>query len=276
VTIGAVWANYELAARPGLWMASDSRISDGGGRLIDEGIKLYELPMVCSKPDEQGFFTVPFHATSFGMVCAGGSLVYQQVYGAMVPILTTLISDGTQIPTVAAVATLAGELTTRYVRSLGHRRRDAHRVELIVGGHTIGLAPPQAFALRARLDDDDMVAFSPEELPLEDGQVHFIGDHLAEASSLLSRFQARDEPGAPRQRAALNVIRVLIDDPSAETTGGEVQIGHAIAAAFRRVATIVPDRGNEPRALRLLNAIDVDDLPPVGPCAIGLGGMVSP
>lgn len=43
VTLGAIWLNDEQPESPRLWMATDSRISDEVGSLIDEGIKLYEL-----------------------------------------------------------------------------------------------------------------------------------------------------------------------------------------------------------------------------------------
>jgi len=41
MTLAAVWCSYETPQAPTLWMASDSRIGDAHGALIDEGIKLF-------------------------------------------------------------------------------------------------------------------------------------------------------------------------------------------------------------------------------------------
>jgi hypothetical protein len=61
MTLLAVWCAEER-----LWMASDSRLSDGGGPLIDEGVKIFELPVVCRAFSEQaGFFPDVYFATSF-------------------------------------------------------------------------------------------------------------------------------------------------------------------------------------------------------------------
>jgi hypothetical protein len=121
-----------------------------------------------------------------------------------------------------------------------------------------------------------MVEYRPEPLSLGPGAAHFIGAQLEDAQRLYREFVKRDEPGSSRHRAPLNVIRTLIEDPEAPTIGGEVQVGHVVNWAFRRVASCVPDRGHPPRPRMLLNSIDLDALGTVGPCALGLKGMVTP
>lgn len=275
MTIGAIWLNDEDLHAARLWMATDSRISDREGKLIDEGLKLYELPVLCLRPGASGLFDTPFYSTSIGMACAGSSLIYQHVYGTLVPILGSLIGDGSCIPAVAAFAVLAAAVTSRYVRSLGQRRHDSHKVEIVVGGQSPG-RPGEAYILSAELDSDGLIQFVPSRLALDAGDVHFIGQHTTEASALLRELQAANEPGAPAKRAALNVIRRFIDDPDKPTIGGEVQIGYTVGTMFRRAATVVPEPGKAPKALSLLNSINLDELPPVGPCRIGIQGMITP
>jgi hypothetical protein len=275
VTIGAVWVNEERVGDPALWMATDSRISDQGGTLIDEGIKLFELPVICRKPDAAGWFTEAFYSTSIGMVCAGGSLVYQHVHGTLVPILSNLIGGGSSVPTVEAFAALTAAVVTKYVRSLGQRRRDAHRVALVIGGKTPGY-PHDAFILEPDLGRDELIAFRPRRLDLRDGAVHFVGEHVDEARVLIDDLRRESEPGAATDRAALSVIRRFIDDPNKPSIGGGVQIGFTVGTSFRRVASVVPRTGEAPKTMSLLNGIDLDDLPNVGPCRIGITGMVSP
>jgi hypothetical protein len=249
MTSCAVWANYEVHVSPTLWMATDSRISDDKARLIDQGIKLYEVPYVCWRPGESGFFDTPFFASSIGMAAAGGSLVYQHVYGTAVPVLSHLIVTGQAVPSLADIAVLIGRITTTYVRSLGQRRSDAMRVTIAVGGQ-LPAGRPEAYKLAPAVGNDGLVYFPALPSNLAPGTVHFIGDRQKAAEAMVTEIAARNEPGAPRDRAALNVIRQLIDDPAVETIGGEVQIGYTTpAGGFRRVASVVPDRGNEPKAL---------------------------
>jgi hypothetical protein len=276
VTLGAIWCNDEEPGPRRLWMATDSRISDDEGKLIDEGIKLYELPIVCRSPGPSRFYDSPFFTTAVGMAGAGGSLVYQHVCGTLVPILGNLIGAGTAVPSMADIASLTSAVTTRYVRSLGEwRPSGAYRVTLVVGGESAEDGP-EAYKLSPHMAEDGLLAFVAEPLDLETGVVHFIGDRIEDARAMLDDLAERNEPGAPRHRVALNVIRAFIDDPRVPTIGGDVQIGYTTGRGFRRVASVIPDRTQPEKALRLLNSIDLDALPPVGPCAIGIDGMVSP
>ena len=273
VTLGAIWLNDEQPESPRLWMATDSRISDEVGSLIDEGIKLYEVPVVCRSPGPSGFFDTPFFTTSVGVVGAGGTLVYQQVCGTLVPILGNLTSTGRAVPSIGDIASFAGGVATHYVRSLGARRpNDAAKVTLVVGGESAdgGL---QAYRLSPDTADGGLLTFAVEPLDLQPRAVHFIGDKTEDARTRLQEVVAKDEPGASKYRAALNVIREFINDPDRVSIGGDVQIGFTTGRGFRRVASFVPDNAN---ALRLLNSIDLDSLPAVGPCDIGIEGMVSP
>lgn len=277
MTLLAVWRNHEEPGSPRLWIATDSRISDETGKLIDEGIKLYELPVVCRRPGPSGFFDTPFYVTSIGMAGAGGSLVFQHVYGTLVPILGNLIGGGARVPAVGELALCASEIATRYVRSLGQRRpRDAARVTIVIGGDSVDKGSPQAYKLSPRVPRGGLLEFAPELLELEPPAVHFMGDRVRDAQALLSDMRKREAPGASYHRVPLNVIRAFIDDPDIPSVGGEVQIGYTTGQGFRRVASVVPDRHRPPKALRLLNSIDLDALPSVGPCSVGIEAMIAP
>src|SRR5215218_623450 len=118
MTLAAAWCNYEREDAPSVWMASDSRISADEAPLIDEGIKIYELPVICRVPGEQGFFDEEVIATSVGIACAGSSLVFQHVAGTLVPILSNLISVDRRAISISDIAHLIAKVTTLYVRSV--------------------------------------------------------------------------------------------------------------------------------------------------------------
>ena len=91
MSLAAVWGNYEQPERPCLWMAADSRLSDASGPLIDQGMKLFEVPITCRGPGPSGFFDQPFVSRSVGMVAVGWSLVFHHVYATMVAMLSSLV-----------------------------------------------------------------------------------------------------------------------------------------------------------------------------------------
>lgn len=273
MTLAATWCSYEPPLPPRLWMASDSRISDEAAPLIDEAIKIYEVPIVCRAPGNSGFFDRISFEGAVGLLGAGASLVFQQVYGTVVPLLGNLIQPTDFVPTLEEVAAFIGRVTTIYVRSLGWRRSDAGRVTIIVGGESS--FGPQAYELAPSLGDQGLVEFIPEPITLGDGIANFIGDRIEEAQDLYRELAARDEPGASRQRAALNVIRRFIDDEGVTSIGGDLQIGYTAAGRFRRVASVTPgSRGPSAPARYQLNSFDLDELGPmVGHCRVGIDAI---
>jgi len=156
MTLGAVWCSYETPEAPALWMASDSRISADEGRLIDEGVKVFEIPVVCRGAGPAGFFDQIYLEGTIGLTCAGGTLVFQNVYGTLVPMLGNLISPQRAVPSVEDIADLIGRLMTLYVKSLGARRPSAHHVSIVVGGVSAG-GLPVAFDLSPRIGPHGLV-----------------------------------------------------------------------------------------------------------------------
>jgi hypothetical protein len=256
-------------------MASDSRISAEKGRLIDEGVNVFEIPVICRGAGRDGSFDQRYFESTIGLACAGGTLVFQNVYGTLVPMLGNLISPARAIPSVVDIADLIGRLMTLYVRSLGARRPDAHQVSIVVGGSEVD-GSPVAFELRSTVGPDALIEFLPMEVDLSPRKVRFIGESIGEAEELVQELIARNEPGASRDRAALNVIRSFIDDEAKPTIGGDVQIGHTARGAFRRVASVAPGPTHSKRSLRRLNSIGLDELGLVGQCVIGTEAMTTP
>ncbi|HEV7483041.1 MAG TPA: hypothetical protein VGO13_08070 [Solirubrobacterales bacterium] len=228
---------------------------------------------ICSTIGPSGFFDRISFEGAVGLLGAGASLVFQHVSGSVVPLLGNLIQPTDVAPTLAEVAAFIGRVTTIYVRSLGWRRSDAGRVTIIVGGESS--SGPQAYELAPRLGDQGLVEFVPEPITLGDGIARFIGDRTGEAQDLYRELAARDEPGASRRRAALNVIRRFIDDKEITSIGGDLQIGYTAAGRFRRVASVTPGgQGPSAPARYQLNSIDLDKLGPmVGHCRVGINAV---
>lgn len=118
MSLVAIWQNAEEPEQASIWVVTDSRISDAVGVLLDEGTKLFSVPIVCRGPGDDGFFSLPYFVQDVGLACVGGTLLYQHVYACMVPVLSSLIGDGLLVPSLEDVAETTATITSKYVVSL--------------------------------------------------------------------------------------------------------------------------------------------------------------
>ena len=273
MTLTAVWVNREEPEAPRLWMTADSRISDETGPLVDQGNKLFVVPVVCREPDPQGFYTTPFFTQTVGLMCFGGSLIYNNVYASVVPLVTSLIGGPqTAPPSLEELADVVGTLLTEYVRELGIRRGPAAaRVGMVVGGFCARHSAFEAHELRPGVDRNDLVMFARQGLGLTEGEVHFFGDALPDARASLERRRGKAAHPIVSERAPQRVVEELVASSQHATIGGDVQLGFTVGMNFQRVATTRSGPGA--RTTSYMNNIDIDAIGHVGPCAIGMTAM---
>jgi hypothetical protein len=258
-----------------LWIASDSRLSDEGGSLIDEGVKIFELPVICRGPSERsGEFTEVYYVNTVGLACSGHSLIYHQIQANLTPLLGNSIGMQCNVPSISDIANFTAAIGTQYVRSLGRRRpHTASRVPLLIAGWCPIQRALIAYEMHPQVEAG-WIEFVVTEIDLS--TPYFAGDRLDWAHELYREISGASVAEAPGTRAPLNVLRRMIDDPEAPTVGGDVQVGFTVGPAFRRVRTLRPIPGTEPKVAFWLNAICTDDLPRAGPCELGLMGSISP
>jgi hypothetical protein len=103
MTAIAIWCNHEIEENPGLWIAADSLVSSGGSKLINDGAKVFALPIICSSAGKNGFFTERYYEHTYGYCFAGDTLLDQNAYLSLVPLLSNLFSSISYIPSLADV-----------------------------------------------------------------------------------------------------------------------------------------------------------------------------
>jgi hypothetical protein len=269
-----VWLNEETQDSPAVWMVSDSRISSDGATPIDEGAKLFSLPIVCRGPDRSGHFTEPYFAQSIGMAGVVHALIYHHVYATLVPILNGLIGAPDSVPSLEDIAATVAKITTVYVASLGQNRRsDAHQVTLSLDGYCILHARYEAYRCAARFSDAMFERFEAVPLDLDGGRPHFFGDHIEVAHAAVENQRSEDPPPIVWHRSPQFVVRRFIEDPQYTTIGGDLQIGRAAGLSFVRGSTASPRVHGEPEVVLRVNNIDLEQVGMVGPCMIGITGM---
>ncbi|MFM6079751.1 MAG: hypothetical protein ACKPEO_22240 [Sphaerospermopsis kisseleviana] len=113
MTAIAIWFNDEYPDKPCLWVAGDSRVSkkektytgnDSYSTLIEDAAKIFTLPVVCKNPDENGFYSKIYYYHSYGYCFAGNTLLGQNSFLALMPLLSNLIANDDYIPPMNCVA----------------------------------------------------------------------------------------------------------------------------------------------------------------------------
>ena len=279
MTLVAMWLNEENPAHASLWVVSDSRISGGpGGAFLDEGAKLFSLPISCRGPAESGLFSPfnpPYFSQGIALAGAGNTLVFHHVYATIVPILGALIAIPTNVPTLEDVADAAARITTMYVRSLGQNwSRNPHRVELALGGYCHPDSEHEAYRLTPEFEDGMFSQFAATKLSLQGGEVHLFGDQRDEAHFAIEQRRSDHPKDIAWHRAPEFIVREFVnDDDQYPTIGGDVQIGYTVGHTFIRGATVSPKAFGQPAAVMKFNNIDLEEIGLIGPCRVGISSM---
>jgi hypothetical protein len=113
LTAIAIWYNSEIELNPGLWMAADTRVTRSGTVLIDDCSKVFNLPVICRSPDSQGFFSRVTYLHSYGYCFAGNTLMGQNAYLGMTPLLSNLITNDSSFPAMQDIASFVLKYLTR-------------------------------------------------------------------------------------------------------------------------------------------------------------------
>ena len=101
----AIWPSYIDLERPRIWASGDSLISQhGGSPLIQDGAKIFSVPVVCRSVGKDGLFSEPYFAHTLGYCFAGSTLMGQNSFLSAAPLLTTLTSEEKYIPSMEDVA----------------------------------------------------------------------------------------------------------------------------------------------------------------------------
>jgi len=100
MTAIAIWYNKEIETNPSLWVVSDSRVSKGASVLIEDAAKIFTLPIICKAPGTSDFFTDIYYQHSYGFCFAGSTLMGQNSFLALQPLLSNLSSAEHYIPSI--------------------------------------------------------------------------------------------------------------------------------------------------------------------------------
>jgi hypothetical protein len=95
-----------------MWVVGDTLVTGAAGQpLIGDVAKIFSLPVVCRCPGPQGLFSEKYFSHSLGYCFAGSTLMGQNSYLAIAPLLSNLISTSRYVPSMNDIA----DFTMRYL-----------------------------------------------------------------------------------------------------------------------------------------------------------------
>ncbi len=265
-----------------LWAAADSRVSSHDQRssrktIIDDAVKIMGLPLIARAPDPSGFFSEVYYAHTVGYAFAGSSLMGQNAYLALVPLLSNLISLERRPPALADVADYVARLLNRTFDETKHRGKES-LFEVAIFGFcscrqslaTYHFAPNASVETRGGM----AIKMTPCE-NLKDQDFIYLGDNKASMRDAVEKaFKGPNVPGRPASRAPRYVIADCIEDVSCGSIGGDLQLAIADREGFRPLALLKPRVIGTPEAYLSYLGHELDQsMQQVGSLGIGVKGM---
>ncbi len=260
-----------------MWVVGDTLVSGAAGQpLIGDAAKIFSLPIVCRSPGPQGFFSEEYFSHSLGYSFAGSTLMGQNSYLTIAPLLSSLISVSRYVPSMSDIA----DFTMRYLR----RTYDQYKIraasqatfEVCLFGWCHREHSLEAWHFRPELTDGEMRIASTRHTSMAFGDFIYLGSHKDHASRLLTEaFGKPAQPGLPSQRAPRRVVQNLIDDEAYPEIGGDQQLAIVNQHGFQAYTLLRPRVAGRPEAFMSYLGVELsDENSSVGEARVGGPGMV--
>lgn len=291
MTCVIVWHNKEEGRR--VWAVADTRISQETklpyiapqnsslseqGRLVtllDEGPKIYELLLEVRQPDDSGFCKKLIHSQRLGLAYAGNSLIANNVYIAIAPLLRSLITTSNESLSLLEIATWIAGFAEAYVRSRnfnGDTSRPAVS-EFALFGSCPRSRKLEIIHIKPSMANSSFSMQVVPFLPSDDAQCLVLGDHVEHIhSSIENARRSIEKKGLHWWRAPMLVLDDTIKHETFDSIGGAMQI--AIATEDFSFSLFRPVESDWPRPAQLLYlGLEMEKLGVLGKCQVGLPGI---
>jgi hypothetical protein len=275
VTSIVVWPNFELPQTPSLWVVGDTLVSAAGQPLIGDAAKIFILPVICRSPGLQGFFSEEYFSHSLGYCFAGSTLMGQNSYLAIAPLLSNLISVNRYVPSMMDIAEFMMRHLERAYNQYKVQAAAFAAFEVCLFGWCHRENSLEVWHFFPKLRDGEMRMTSTRHASMVFGDFIYLGSHKDHASRLLKEaFAQPSKPGAPSQRAPRRVVQNLIDDEAYPEIGGDQQLAIADQHGFQAYTLLRPRALGSPEAFMSYLGIELSvENSSVGEARVGGPGM---
>lgn len=277
MTAIAIWFNNESQEHPTLWVAADSRISASqtGRVLLEDGAKIFPLQIVCREPGADGFFSKVSYFHSIGFCFAGNTLMGQNAYLSLAPLLSNLISPTGYAPSMADIALYVHTYLQRTFDDYKSRVGEHAIFEAALFGYCHSIKGLAIIHFRPQMSDGMCVLGASTKNGMRTGEFQYLGDKKDLMTKRLSEaLSGMSSPGRPISRMPRYVIQDCIDDESLPSIGGDLQLGIASSFGFQPLALCKPRIVGQPEAfLSYLGRELTTELLHVGEARVGFPAL---
>ncbi len=278
MTAIVIWCNTEIPEYPSLWAAADSLVSrDSGSPLIGDAAKLFSLPVICRTPSADGFFSTLSSQRSYGYAFAGSTLVGQNTYLSLVPLLTNLISHEPYSPSLSDIAAYVSKYLSVTYDHVKVSMGPAAMFSIAIFGWCSVQRALELYSFQPEKAESGTYEIRCTQYRnLLGKQFVYLGDCSDRVSESIARaLENESTPGRPQSRSPRYVIEDCIQSADFPTIGGDLQLATANALGFHQYMLCRPRTPGRGEAYfsylgRELN----DQLTQLGTAKIGLLGMV--
>ncbi|WP_010455901.1 hypothetical protein [Pseudomonas mandelii] len=252
MTVAVVWFNE---AQRQIWCAADSRLSKGAGVLMDGGVKVFEVPVVCRK--EAGEFNwVVTGDYSFGFVFSGSSISALSTHAIVVAMSKNLVERQGEESSICLedIAKLFQFVGERQIKEIGERLgATEHPSSCLFDCVVFGICPKK----RALLAFE--VKTSIAEGVMSEIIVHEVGPGFCLAiGSGAETFNSMMKAGGKRV-PPLTVLTKMLSEEVRPDVGGYLQAGVVGEGGFR-VCPII-EKNSENTLVASFLGIEAESVP---------------
>lgn len=278
MTAIAIWFNDENPEHPSLWVASDSRVSKNqSSTLIDDAAKVFTLPVVCRCPGEDGFFSQIAYYHTYGYCFAGSTLLGQNTFLALIPLLSNLAAFQPYTPQMADVAHFILEYLGRTFDDYKVIAGENSALEVALFGWCQVTQKYHIFHYYPGKNDNGVYVIKcTDHTDINKKSFVYLGDYRNDMTQKIqAAFDGDSKPGRPLSRIPRYVIEEHIQNSEYKTIGGDLQLGIANQFGFQPFSIYKPRVPGKPEAyLSYLGYELYQDIQNVGHAIVNLPGMV--
>ncbi|AFK62773.1 hypothetical protein TKWG_13245 [Advenella kashmirensis WT001] len=250
-----IWPEFEGSEIVRLQAAGDSGISTGNTLSMGSGVKILTLPVICRAPGPDGFFTFPYYEHTVALAFAGSTLIAQNVYLEVMPLITNLISLNKTVPSLSEIATYIGTFVKKTWNEYGYVQGKGFEIAIFGYCH---VEKKFSVALFSTISTEtDGMQFHTEVLnDLKAGTYIYLGSKKSEMHELLLNEISKSRAGSPTERAPRRAIKAAIDSEDFPEISGGLQLGYATCFGYRAQLVCEPVEFGKPECqYRYLNSV---------------------
>jgi hypothetical protein len=245
--------------------------------LIDDAAKVFTLPVVCRFPDQDGFFSQVGYYHTYGYCFAGSTLLGQNTFLALMPLLSNLAAAQRYVPEMSCVAHFILKYLGRAFDDYKVIACESSAVEVALFGWCHVTQKQHIFHYHPAEDDSGVYVIKcRDHTNLNEKSFVYLGDHRNDITQKIQKaFDGESEPGRSLSRIPRYIIEEYIQNRAYKTIGGDLQLGIADQFGFRPFSICKPRVPGKPEAyLSYLGYELHQDIQNVGHAIVNLPGMV--